>query len=68
MEILRKGKVSAEFRAIRPKLSGKCAFPQNFYAKKLSEITVFYAVSFEMLSIYKALQAYIFYQFLENFA
>ena len=35
--------VFAEFRAIYPKFFGNCAFPQNFHARKLSEITVFYA-------------------------
>ena len=28
----------------RPKLSGNCAFPQNFHTMKLGEILVFYAV------------------------
>ena len=28
--------------AIRPKLCGNCAFPQNFHTRKLSEITVFF--------------------------
>ena len=27
------------------KLCGKCAFPQNFLAKKLNEISVFYAMT-----------------------
>ena len=43
VEILWKGKVSAYFRAIRPKLCGNRAFPQNFHTRKLDEITVFYA-------------------------
>ena len=30
--------------AIRPKLCGNCAFPENFYTKKLGEIRVYYAV------------------------
>ena len=30
----------------RPKLFGKCAFPQNFYTRKLVEITMFFAVKF----------------------
>ena len=30
--------------AIRPKLCGSCAIPQNFHTRKLGEITVFYAV------------------------
>ena len=30
--------------AYRPKLCGNCAFPQNFRAMKLDEITVFFAV------------------------
>ena len=29
---------------IRPKLSGNCAFSQNFHTRKSGEITVFYAV------------------------
>ena len=45
VEILWKGTVSSEFRAIRPKLCGNCAFPQNFHTRKLSEFSVFYAVS-----------------------
>ena len=36
--------VSAEFRAIRPKLCGNCAFPQNFYTRKLGEVSEFYAL------------------------
>ena len=27
-----------------PELCGNCVFPQNFYTRKLGEITVFYAV------------------------
>ena len=30
--------------AIRPKLCGNCAFPQNFNTRKLGEFTVFFAV------------------------
>ena len=37
MDILWKGTVSAQFRAIR----GNCAFPQNFHTWKLGETTVF---------------------------
>ena len=44
MKILWKGTVSAEFRVIRLKLCGNCAFPQNFHISKLGEITVFFAV------------------------
>ena len=44
MEILWKGTVSAQFRAIRPKLCGNCAFPQNLHTRKLGEITVFFGV------------------------
>ena len=44
MEILWKGIVSVECREIRPKLLGNCAFAQNFYARKLGEISVFYTV------------------------
>ena len=42
MEILWKGTASVEFRAIRLKLGGNCAIPQNLYTRKLGEITVFY--------------------------
>ena len=49
MGILQKGTVSAEFRAIRPKLCGNCAYPQNFHTKKLGEIAVFYALVFTVL-------------------
>ena len=31
-------------KAIRPKLCGNCAFPQNFHTRKLGEIAVFFAV------------------------
>ena len=41
MKSLRKDKVSAVFRVIRPKLCGKCVFPQNVYTRKLGEITAF---------------------------
>ena len=44
MEILWEGTVSAEFRAIRPKLCESRAFPQNFHTRKLDEITVFFVV------------------------
>ena len=44
MEIFRKGIVSPEFWANLPKLCLNCAFLQNFYTKKLGEITVFWAV------------------------
>ena len=44
MEILWKGTIFAEFWTIRPKLYGNCAFPQNFNARKLGEITVFSTV------------------------
>ena len=37
------GKV--QFRAIRPKLCGNCAFPQNFHTRKSGKIMVFFAVS-----------------------
>ena len=43
-EILWKGTVSVQFRAICPKLCGNCAFPQNFNPRKLGEILVFYVV------------------------
>ena len=46
MEILRKGIVSAQFRANHPKLCGNCVLPQNFNTRKLGEITVFYVVTF----------------------
>ena len=42
MEILWKDTVSAKFWAIRPKLCGNCAFPQNFHTRKLVQITVFF--------------------------
>ena len=32
------------WKFFRPKLCGNCAFPQNFYTRKLGEITVFFAV------------------------
>ena len=44
MEILRKGTVSAKFRANRPKLCESCAFPQNFHTREPGEITVFFLV------------------------
>ena len=34
--------VSALFWAIRPKLCGNCAFPQNFHTRQLGQITVFF--------------------------
>ena len=37
-------KFCGKAQAIRPKLCGNCAFPQNFHTMKLGEITVFYAV------------------------
>ena len=37
----KKGTVSSEFRAIRPKLCEKCAFPQNFRARKLGKFRNF---------------------------
>ena len=33
------------FHLIRPKLSGNCAFPQNFHTRKSGEITVFFLVT-----------------------
>ena len=33
-------KHSGKTQAIRPKLCGNCAFPQNFHTRKLGEITV----------------------------
>ena len=47
VEILPNDTVSAGFRAIHRKLYGNCAFSQNFYTKKLGEITVFYVVKHE---------------------
>ena len=55
MENLWKGIVSAQFRAKRPKLCGNCAFPQNIHARKLGEITVFFAVLVRMSLFYKKL-------------
>ena len=40
VETLWKGTVSAKFQ----KLCGNCVFPQNFYTRKLGEITWFFAV------------------------
>ena len=40
VEILRKGIVSAQFRANCPKLCGNCVFPQNFHTRKSGEITI----------------------------
>ena len=37
--------VSAEFQATCPKLSKKCAFPQNLQTRKLGEIAIFYVVN-----------------------
>ena len=39
-----KGTVSAQFWAIRPKLCGNCAFPQNFHTGKLGEIAIIFTV------------------------
>ena len=44
VEILWKGRVSAESRAIHPKLCGNSAFPQDSHTRKLGQITVFYSV------------------------
>ena len=44
MKILWKCTVATEYRVIRRKLCGNCAFPQNFHTRKLVEITVFCAV------------------------
>ena len=44
VEISWKHTVSAEFRAIRPKLCRNSAFPQNFHTRKLGEITGFFGV------------------------
>ena len=46
VKILWKRIVSAEFRAIRCR---ECAFPQNFHIRKLSEVTIFYAVIYSLL-------------------
>ena len=45
MEIICKSTVSAEFQAIRLKLFGNCASPQNFHTRKLGEITLFFVVN-----------------------
>ena len=42
-KILRKGTISAQFRAIRPKLCRNYVFLQNFNTKKPGEIAVFLA-------------------------
>ena len=44
MEILCTGTIFKEFWAIRPKLYGNRAFPQNPHIRKLDEILVFYVV------------------------
>ena len=44
VEILRKGTVFVQFRAIRPKLCGNCAFLPNFHTRKSGEMTVFFPV------------------------
>ena len=43
-ETLWKRTVSAEFWVIPSKLCGNCVFPQNFHTRKLSTISVFYAM------------------------
>ena len=43
-DILLNGAVSEECPAIRLKLCGNCAFPQNFHTGKLGEISVLYLV------------------------
>ena len=48
--------IFAEFWAILPKHWGNCAFSQNFYTRKLGEITVFYVKvlsSFLILNNYR---------------
>ena len=44
VEILRNGTFPTDFQVNRPKLFGDWDFLQNFYARKLGEIKVFYAV------------------------
>ena len=44
MAILWKGAIPAWFQANRTKLRGDCAFRENSHARKLGEITVFFAV------------------------
>ena len=51
MEILWKGTVSAGFRAIRPKLYGHCAFPQNVHTRKVGEIITFCAAIASRLDV-----------------
>ena len=51
MEILWKGTVSAGFRAIRPKLYGHCAFPQNVHTRKVGEIITFCAAIASRLNV-----------------
>ena len=46
VKILWKSRDSTNFQVSRLKLSGNCAFSQNFRTRKLSEITVFYAVKY----------------------
>ena len=49
VEVLWRGTVPAEFLAIRPKLCGYCAFPQNFHTRKLGGTTIFFEVFFFFL-------------------
>ena len=44
MQILWKGTISADFRAIRLKLYGRYAFLQDFHTRNLCEISVFYVM------------------------
>ena len=44
VKILRKSAVSAQFRVIRLKLCGNCAFPENLHTRKSGEIMLFFAV------------------------
>ena len=42
----------AQFWALCPKLCRNCAFPQNVHARKLGEITVFFALLVRMSLFY----------------
>ena len=45
VKVLWKHTVFKKFQVIYPKLCGNCVFPKIFVARKLDEITVFYAVA-----------------------
>ena len=55
MEILWKRTVSTWFWVIRPKLYGNYAFPQNFYARKFGENSVFVRVKNSLICYFVCL-------------